>query len=120
MTQVTIFTKPNCQYCARAKAVLKRANVEYQEYDVTTSQRNADASVYLSGVVTVPQIFIGDYHINGAEDLEKLEARKLQQLLTANTGNLDLDAPSDGELHQGASDFALREYIPKRDRKSVV
>ena len=118
MTQptVTIFSKPNCQYCARAKAVLKRADVKYREYDVTTSQRNADASVYLSGVVTVPQIFIGDYHINGAEDLEKLEAAgRLQQLLTANTGNLDLDAPSDGELHQGASDFALREYIPKSD-----
>lgn len=56
--------------------------MNYQEYDVTASQRNADASVYLSGVVTVPQIFIGDYHINGAEDLEKLQTtRRLKQLL---------------------------------------
>ena len=116
MTQVTIFSKPNCQYCARAKAVLKRANVEYQEYDVTTNERNADASVYFSGVVTVPQIFIGDYHINGAEDLEKLEAAgRLKQLLEVNTGSLALDTLSDAELHKGASDFALREYIPKSD-----
>ncbi len=118
MTQstVTIFSKPNCQYCDRAKAILKRANVNYQEYDVTTSQRNANASVYFSGVVTVPQIFIGDYHINGAEDLEKLtRAGRLQQLLEVNTRNLALDTLSDEELHHGASDFALREYIPKSD-----
>lgn len=118
MTQLTliIFSKPNCQYCARAKAVLKRAEIDYQEYDVTTSQRNADASVYLSGVVTVPQIFIGDYHINGAEDLEKLEAtRRLKQLLKIGKGNLALDTLSNEELHQGAKDFALREYIPKSD-----
>ena len=118
MTQptVTIFSKPNCQYCDRAKAVLKRANVNYQEYDVTASQRNADASVYFSGVVTVPQIFIGDYHINGAEDLEKLETiQRLKQLLKIGKGNLALDALSDEKLHQGASDFALREYIPKSD-----
>ncbi len=118
MTQstVTIFSKPNCQYCARAKAVLKRAEIDYQEYDVITSQRNADASVYFSGVVTVPQIFIGDYHINGAEDLEKLEAaRRLNKLLEIGKGNLALDTLSDEELHQGAKDFALREYIPQSD-----
>ena len=116
MTQVTIFSKPNCQYCARAKAVLKSANVDYREYDVIASQRNADASVYFSGVVTVPQIFIGDYHINGAEDLEKLEAAgRLKQLLELNTGIIALDTLSDGELHEGANDFALREYIPKSD-----
>ncbi len=118
MTQptVTIFSKSNCQYCARAKAVLKRAKVNYQEYNVTTSQRNADASVYFSGVVTVPQIFIGDYHINGAEDLEKLEtSRRLNKLLETSKGNLALDTFSNEELHQGAKDFALREYIPKSD-----
>jgi glutaredoxin len=118
MTQptLTIFSKLNCQYCARAKAVLKRAEIDYQEYDVTTSQRNADASVYFSGVVTVPQIFIGDYHINGAEDLEKLSTTpRLKQLLKIGKGNLALDTLSDEELHQGAKDFALREYIPKSD-----
>ena len=118
MTQstVTLFSKPNCQYCDRAKAVLKRANVNYQEYDVTASQRNADASVYFSGVTTVPQIFIGDYHINGAEDLEKLEtAGKLKKLLEIERGNLPLDTFSDEALHQGAKDFALREYIPQSD-----
>lgn len=118
MTQptVTLFSKPNCQYCDRAKAVLKRAEVSYKEYDVTVNQRNADASVYLSGVATVPQIFIGDYHINGAEDLEQLETTgRLKKLLERSRENLLLDTFSDEELHQGAKDFALREYIPQSD-----
>ncbi|MEQ8957521.1 MAG: glutaredoxin domain-containing protein [Coleofasciculus sp. C2-GNP5-27] len=69
--QITLFTKPNCNYCARAKAVLKQMSIhDYQEYDITANSRHADAAVYFSGSATVPQIFIGDYHINGAEDLE--------------------------------------------------
>ena len=118
MTQstVTIFSKPNCQYCDRAKAVLKRVDVNYQEYDVTASQRNADASVYFSGVVTVPQIFIGNYHINGAEDLEQLEKiGRLQKILEIDRGNLSLEDLSKEKLHRGAKDFALRKYIPQRD-----
>ena len=114
--QVTLFSKPNCNYCARAKAIFKKANINFQEYDVTENQRNADASIYLSGAATVPQIFIGNYHINGAEDLEKLEkSGRLTQLLEINTGDLSLDKISDAELHEGAKDVALREYITQSD-----
>ncbi|GAB4536938.1 MAG: hypothetical protein Tsb0014_25150 [Pleurocapsa sp.] len=114
--QVTIFSKPNCQYCARAKAVLKRAEVNYQEHDVTVSQRNADAAVYFSGAATVPQIFIGDYHINGAEDLEKLETTgRLKQLLATSRENLSLDTIGREELARDAQDTPLREYIPQSD-----
>ncbi|MEM1392238.1 MAG: glutaredoxin [Cyanobacteria bacterium P01_H01_bin.150] len=60
-SQVTLFSKPNCNYCTRAKAIFKRHNINFQEYDVIANQRNADASVYLSGAATVPQIFIGNY-----------------------------------------------------------
>ena len=114
--KVTLFGKPNCQYCAHAKAVLKRANVDYREYDVTASQRNADASVYFSGVVTVPQIFVSDSHINGAEELERLQATgKLKNLLNAaGDATLPLDSIPD-DLRQGAEDWALREVIPQSD-----
>ncbi len=115
-SQVTLFSKPNCQYCTRAKVVLDYVGVKYQQYDVTASQRNADASVYFSGVTTVPQIFIGNYHINGAEDLEKLEKTgRLKQLIQIDRESLPFDTLSDEELHQGAKDFPLREYIPKSD-----
>ena len=60
-SQVTLFSKPNCNYCTRAKAIFKRHNINFQEYDVIANQRNADASVYLSGAARVPQIFFGNY-----------------------------------------------------------
>ncbi|AFY58809.1 glutaredoxin-like protein [Rivularia sp. PCC 7116] len=114
--QVTLFSKPNCNYCVKAKAVFKRLNIDFQEYDVTANQRNADASVYLSGAATVPQIFIGNYHINGAQDLEKLEkSGRLTKLLEIKTDELLLDQISDAELNEGAKDVALCEYIPQSD-----
>lgn len=114
--QVTLFSKPNCQYCDRAKAVLKRAEIDYREYNVTDSQRNADASVYFSGVTTLPQIFIGNYQIDGAEDLEKLETiGRLKQLVQMNRESLPLNTLSDEELDRGAKDFALREYLTQSD-----
>lgn len=115
-SQVTLFSKPNCNYCVRAKAVFKRINIDFLEYDVTKNQRSADAAIYLSGAATVPQIFISNYHINGAEDLEKLEkSGKLTKLLEIKTGELSLDKLSDSELHAGAKDVALREYILRSD-----
>ena len=124
-SQITLFSKPNCKFCDRlrrrlkayrAKAVLKHAGIKYQEYDVTVNERDRDASIYLSGVTTVPQIFIGTYHINGAQDLEKLEkSGRLAKLLEMNLGELSLDKLSDTELHKGAKDIALREYIPQSD-----
>ena len=53
--QVILFSKSNCNYCAKAKAVFERVGINYQEYDVTANQRNGDASIYLSGAATVPQ-----------------------------------------------------------------
>ncbi|MEL6581366.1 MAG: glutaredoxin domain-containing protein [Cyanobacteria bacterium J06621_12] len=115
-SKVTLFSKPNCQYCDRAKVILDYVGVKYQKYDVTANQRNADASVYFSGVTTVPQIFIGDYHINGAEDLEQLEkSGRLEQLVKMDRESLSFDTLSDEELHQGAADFTLCNYLLKSD-----
>lgn len=116
LSKVTLFSKPNCNFCDRAKAILKHADINYEEADVTANERNRNASIYLSGVTTVPQIFIGTYHINGAQDLEKLEkSGRLAKLLEMNLGHLSLDKLSDTELHKGAKDIALYEYIPQSD-----
>ena len=114
---IRIFTKPGCPYCTNAKAVLDEAGLPYVEYDVKASQRNADSSIYASGVATVPQIFFGDYHINGAEDLAALQRTgRLTELARATAGrDLGLDARSDAELAHGAEDTLLREYIPASD-----
>lgn len=114
---IRIFTKPGCPYCTRAKAVLSEAGLPYVEHDVTETQRDADASIYSSGVATVPQIFLGNYHINGAEDLEALQRTgRLSQLVQATAGSdLGLDEVPDAELARGAEDTLLRQYIPASD-----
>ncbi|EDX86068.1 Glutaredoxin-like domain (DUF836) family [Synechococcus sp. PCC 7335] len=116
-TTIRIFTKSGCPYCASAKAVLDEVGLPYVQHDVKASQRNADSSLYASGVATVPQIFFGDYHINGAEDIAALQqAGRLTELAQAMAGrDLGLEALSDAELAQGAEDTLLREYIPASD-----
>ncbi|NBD31437.1 MAG: glutaredoxin, partial [Cyanobacteria bacterium] len=114
---IQIFTKPNCPYCTQAKQILKEASLPDTEYDVKAEKRNADASIYFSGVATVPQIFFGNCHINGAEELAMLkEANLLAELaqVTANS-ELPLEKYSDEELARGAEDLPLRTVIPESD-----
>ncbi|MBE9098300.1 glutaredoxin domain-containing protein [Vacuolonema iberomarrocanum] len=114
---IVLFSKSNCSYCDRAKAVLHKVGLAYENYDVTTNNDNASAAIYFSGVATVPQTFIGAYHINGAEDLEQLDATgQLDAILTIARGSaLPFDSMSSDTLHQGADDWVLREVIPQSD-----
>jgi glutaredoxin len=114
---IHIFTKPNCSYCAQAKRLLNQAGLPYTEHDVNASKRNADASVYFSGVETVPQIFFGNCHINGSEELAVLyEANQLTELAKATVGSqLPMDDYSNEELARGAEDVPLRTVIPESD-----
>lgn len=75
------------------------------------------AAVYFSGALTVPQIFLGDYHIGGAEDLEQLqETQRFSKLMqTTQSRELGFDSLSDTELAEGAMDQPLRAYIPQSD-----
>ncbi|MEL6492687.1 MAG: glutaredoxin domain-containing protein [Cyanobacteria bacterium J06621_3] len=112
--QITIFTKPDCPHCERAKHILK--SYSYTERDVT-HLRNADATLYFSGVGTVPQIFIGDYHINGADDLARLDITgRLSYLIdTVQNAALTIDFVSDKALKEGAEDQTLRTLINRQD-----
>ena len=114
--RITAFTKPDCPFCARAKQALDQNGLPYDRVDVTETDRNADASVYLSGVATVPQIFLGDLHVNGSTDLLALhDANRLVPLARAQRGALPLDSLSDDDLASGAEDIPLRDVIPESD-----
>ncbi len=82
MKGVTIYTTPFCPYCAPAKRLLQQKNVPYEEVDVSGDD---EARIQLSvrtGQRTVPQIFIGDHHVGGSDDLHALEgAGELDKLL---------------------------------------
>lgn len=85
MTKVEIYTKPTCPYCVRAKALLDKKGVSYQEIDVSASPALQDAmKERANGRRTVPQIFINDQGIGGCDELHSLEATgKLNNMLEA-------------------------------------
>lgn len=84
MPQIDIYTTPICGYCARAKALLTQKGVEFNEIDVMTDpDKHAEMTKRSEGGRTVPQIFIGDIHIGGSDDLYALErAGKLDPLFS--------------------------------------
>ena len=85
MAAVTIYTTMMCPYCFRAKALLKDKGVEFKEIDVGMDPDLRDEMTKrANGGYTVPQIFIGDTHVGGCDDLYALDrAGKLDPLLVA-------------------------------------
>ncbi|HEY1838538.1 MAG: glutaredoxin 3 [Rhizomicrobium sp.] len=85
MRKVTIYTTPLCPYCVRAKHLLKKKGVSYDEVDVFMDAGARDAMEEKSGGRrTVPQIFVGDRHVGGCDELYALEnAGTLDALLSA-------------------------------------
>jgi glutaredoxin 3 len=73
---VTIYTTQTCPYCARAKALLAERHIPYAEIDVTDDDDARERLVEKSdGRRTVPQIFIGETHVGGCDDLMALDSR---------------------------------------------
>ena len=82
MPHVTIYTRPFCGYCSRAVNLLGRKGVAFTEIEAGFDPDKRREMVARSGRNTFPQIFIGDTHVGGCEDMEALErAGKLDSLL---------------------------------------
>lgn len=82
MPPVDIYTTQWCPYCNMAKALLKRKGVAYNEIDASAGNVRQAMIERANGRMTVPQIFIGDTHVGGSDDLHALErAGKLDALL---------------------------------------
>ena len=83
MPQVTIYTTPICPYCTMAKRLLNAKAVAFEEIDVSRDWALRDALVAKSGGRTsVPQIWIGERHIGGSDDLHALDrSGQLDRLL---------------------------------------
>lgn len=83
MPNITIYTKSWCPYCQRAKALLTSKGVKFTEIEISEDTAARAAMIErANGRTTVPQIFIGDLHVGGSDDLQALEARgELDKLL---------------------------------------
>ena len=74
MSRITIYTTPICPYCVRAKALLKKKGAEFQEIDVfMDSDARQEMQDRSHGGRTVPQIFIGETHVGGCDELYALD-----------------------------------------------
>lgn len=83
MVDVTIYTRMMCGYCAAAKRLLDAKGVAYDERDASFSTELRQEMISrANGRSTFPQIFIGDFHVGGSDDLHELERQgKLDALL---------------------------------------
>jgi glutaredoxin 3 len=77
MKNVTIYTTLVCPYCVKAKKLLEKKGVTYNELRVDLNPELIDEAIEKSGgLKTVPQIFIEDFHVGGCDDLYALEDKK--------------------------------------------
>ena len=84
MPKVVIYTTPFCPYCMMAKRLLGKKGVAFEEIDVSGDFRLREEMTAKAGRHTVPQIWIGETHVGGYDDLAELErAGKLDPLLAA-------------------------------------
>jgi glutaredoxin 3 len=72
---VRIYTTRTCPYCVRAKRLLERKNVSYEEIDVSLDDEARLKLMETTGLRTVPQVFIGERHVGGSDDLHALDER---------------------------------------------
>lgn len=84
MAQVTIYTKVYCPYCERALALLDKKGAHVTNIEAASNPEVRAKMNALSGRNTFPQVFIGDQHIGGCDDLMALDTKgKLDALLAA-------------------------------------
>lgn len=84
MPKVTIYTKPGCPYCVRAMMLLEEKKADVNEIVASFDPVLRQEMMQKSGRSTFPQIFIGEKHVGGCDDIFALErAGKLDELLAA-------------------------------------
>jgi glutaredoxin 3 len=85
-SEVVIYTTRFCPYCVRAKSLLTQKEVSFKEIPVDGDQAKRQEMMHKAGQHTVPQIWIGEHHVGGCDELFMLErAGTLDSLLR--TGN---------------------------------
>lgn len=83
-TEIKMYSTRSCPYCMRARSLLDDKNVAYEDIAVDGLPQLRQEMMALSGQRTVPQIWIGERHIGGFDDLYLLERQgKLDKLLGA-------------------------------------
>jgi len=73
MKAVKIYSKNYCPYCSRAKSLLERKGVAYEEINLEGKDDEMSALIKETGMRTVPQIYVGDFFVGGFTELDELD-----------------------------------------------
>lgn len=87
MRKVLLYTTTVCPYCIRAKNLLKQYEVPFEEIDASDPHVRESMVEQARGRRTVPQIFIGNYHVGGFDDLYALHKEGKLRFLLEDQGN---------------------------------
>ena len=95
MPNVVVYSTMVCPYCVRAKALLERKGISYEEKMIDSDRGLMREMLERSQRRTVPQIFIDDYHVGGYDDMAELDSLgKLDPLLGLASDNEGWDEPT--------------------------
>lgn len=92
MPEIVIYSTAMCPYCVRAKMLLQRKGIQWEEKRIDLDRGLMREMLQRSNRRTVPQIFIDDYHVGGYDDMAELDAMgKLDPLLGLAAGGISDD-----------------------------
>jgi glutaredoxin 3 len=81
-SEIVIYSTKVCPFCVRAKMLLDKKGAKYKEIDASNPEVRQKMFEKAGGRMTVPQIFIGDFHVGGFDDLYALDrSGKLDEFL---------------------------------------
>lgn len=84
MKNVTIYSKPQCPYCEKAKQLFNSLSVPFEEINVLEHPEKREEVSQKNNWYTVPMIFVGDEFVGGSDDVHKLHAEgKLMEMLNS-------------------------------------
>jgi|TARA_B110000305_G_scaffold230112_1_gene281910 glutaredoxin 3 len=86
VSHVVIYSTRFCPFCVHAKALLKRKNVKFKDIAIDGNATLRQEMIKAAGATSVPQIWIGNQHIGGCDELVGLDRRGLLDDMLANSG----------------------------------